>query len=108
MDSEQFEESKSFNLVEVLEYQSNSIVVKNIKIENNCQLQAFVFDFGKVQSYDKSPDLRFLHILEGKAEIVINNNSNFMRKGDSIIIPRHTSCSIEANHKFKMISITLK
>ncbi len=108
MEKEEFEESKKFNLVDVLEYSSNEIAVKNIKVENNCVIQAFAFDYGKVQSFEKSPLLRFIYIIEGKAEVVINNNSTFMQKGDSILIPGHSTSSIEANLKFKMICTTIK
>ncbi|WP_190809435.1 cupin domain-containing protein [Flagellimonas sp. S3867] len=108
MENDEFEESKKFNLVDVLEYIPNTIVVKNILVENNCVIQAFVFDYGKVQSYEKSPFSRFIYIIDGKAEVVINDNSTFMQKGDSIIIPGHSNSSIEANHKFKMICTTIK
>ncbi|TAI47292.1 cupin [Flagellimonas allohymeniacidonis] len=108
MEPGEFEELKTFNLVDVLEYSSNAIVVKNIMVQNNCVIQAFVFDFGKVQSFEKSPYSRFIHIIEGKAEMVINKNSTFMQMGDSIIVPAYTFSSIEANHKFKMICTTIK
>lgn len=108
MDQCEFEESKKFNLADALECISNTIVVKNIMVENNCVIQVFVFDYGKVQSYEKSPFSRFIHIIEGKAEVVIDDNSTFMQKGDSIIIPGHSNSSIEANHKFKMICTTIK
>nr|WP_298995565.1 cupin [uncultured Allomuricauda sp.] len=108
MEPGEFEELKTFNLVDVLEYSSNDIVVKNIMVQDNCIIQAFVFDFGKVQSFEESPYSRFIHIIEGKAEMVINNNSTFMQMGDSIIVPTYTFSSIEANHKFKMICTTIK
>ncbi len=108
MEPGEFEELKTFNLVDVLEYSSNAIVVKNIMVQYNCVIQAFVFDFGKVQSFEKSPYSRFIHIIEGKAEMVINKNSTFMQMGDSIIVPAYTFSSIEANHKFKMICTTIK
>lgn len=104
----EFEESKTFNLADILEFNSNAIVVKNISVQNNCTIQAFAFDFGKVLSHNESPFFRFIHIIEGKAEVVINGNSTFMRGGDSIIIPAFTSCSFEANHKFKMLCATIK
>ncbi len=104
----EFEESKKFNLIDALEYISNTIVTKNIIEENHCVVQAFVFDYGKVQSFEKSPFARFIHIIEGKAEVVINDNSTFLQKGDSILIPGHSASSIEANHKFKMICTTIK
>jgi quercetin dioxygenase-like cupin family protein len=108
MEKGEFEESKKFNLADELEYISNSIVAKNITVENNCIIQAFVFDYGKVQPYESSPFSRFIYIIEGKAEVVVNDNSTFMQKGDSILIPGHSTSSIEANHKFKMICTTIK
>ncbi|WP_350289207.1 cupin [uncultured Croceitalea sp.] len=108
MENGEFEESKKFNLEDALEYISNTIVVKNILVENNCVIQAFVFDYGKVLSFEKSPFSRFIYIIEGKAEVVVNDNSTFMQKGDSILIRGHSTSSIEANHKFKMICTTLK
>ncbi|MFD0862968.1 cupin domain-containing protein [Sungkyunkwania multivorans] len=108
MDKAEFEESMTFNLENVLDYSTNAIVVKNIMVGNHGVIQAFVFDYGKVQAYDQSPFSRFIYIIEGKAEIVINENSTFMQKGDSIIVPGHAASSIEANHKFKMICMTLR
>ncbi|MGX1928351.1 cupin domain-containing protein [Flagellimonas sp. 2504JD4-2] len=108
MERGEFEECEKFNLADVLQYSSNAIVVKNIEVNTNCVIQSLVFDYGKVQSYEKSPFLRFIHIIEGKAEVVINDNSTFLHKGDSILIPGHYTSSIEANHKFKMICATIK
>ncbi|MEE1963608.1 cupin domain-containing protein [Allomuricauda taeanensis] len=108
MEKGEFEESKTFNLADILEFDSNAIVVKNISVQNSCIIQAFAFDFGKVLSHNESPFIRFIHIIEGKAEVIIDGNSNFMQSGDSIIVPAHTSSSIEANHRFKMICTSIQ
>ncbi|XLS30831.1 cupin domain-containing protein [Flavobacteriaceae bacterium M23B6Z8] len=108
MERGDFENSSTFNLVDALLYHSNSIVTKTIIATKDCFIKVLVFDYGKVQSYVASPVTRFIHIIEGKAEVVINENSTFLQSGDSIIIPAHTSSSIEANHKFKMICCTIK
>ena len=104
----EFEESITFNLADMLEFGSNAIAVKNINVQHNCIIQAFAFDFGKVLSYKKSPFIRFIHIIEGKAEVVIDGNSTFMHSGDSILVPAYTFSSIEANQKFKMICTAIK
>ncbi len=108
MKNDEFEKSITFNLVDLLNYSSNAIEVNNILVENACVIQALAFDFGKVQLYKKSPFSRFIHIIEGKAEVVINDNSTFLQMGDSILIPGTVSSSIEANHAFKMICTTIK
>lgn len=108
MEKGEFEESMTFNLMDALAFSSNAIVVKNILVEKTCTIQAFSFDFGKVLSQKKSKYIRFIHIIEGKAEVVLENNSTFMHSGDSILIPAYTSSSIEANEKFKMICTTIR
>lgn len=108
MKKQHYSESIKFNLVDALEYSSNEIVVKNIKVTKACTIRAFAFDYGKVLSQKKSPYIRFLHIIEGKAEVVLDNNSTFMIPGDTIVIPEYTTSSIEANLKFKMICTTIK
>ena len=108
MNKGEFEESVKFNLSDIVQYSSNNIVVKNILVRNTCVIQVLLFDFGKVQVYKKSPFSRFIYITEGKAEVVINNNSTFMQKGDSILIPGTVNSSIEANQPFKMICTTIK
>ena len=108
MENEDFEEAITFNLSDIIDYKSNEIVVKNILVKNTCVVQVILFDFGKVQVYKKSPFSRFIYIMVGKAEVVINNNSTFMQKGDSILIPGTVNSSIEANQPFKMICTTIK
>lgn len=108
MENEDFDEAITFNLSNIMDYKSNDIVVKNIVIRNTIKIQYLLFDFGKVQIYKKSSFLRFIYIAEGKAEVVINNNSTFLQKGDSIIIPRYVESSIEANQPFKMLCATVR
>jgi quercetin dioxygenase-like cupin family protein len=108
MEEENFDEAITFNLSNIIDYKSNDILVKNIVIRNTVIIQYLLFDFGKVQVYKKSPFLRFIYIVEGKAEVVINKNSTFLQKGDSILIPGNEESSIEANQPFKMLCTTIK
>ena len=76
-----FDQSITFNLVDAIGNLSNSIVVANILDENTCTIQAVAFDFGKSLFYRKSTFSRFIPIIEGKAEVVTNNNSTFIQSG---------------------------
>ena len=108
MKNEDFEEAITFNLSNIIKYNSNDIVIKNILIRNGVFIQYLLFDFGKVQVFKESPFIRFIYIEKGKAEIVISENSTFLHKGDSILIPANTDSSIEANQPFKMLCVTVK
>lgn len=80
----------------------------SISVHDSCTIQGLAFDFGKVLSLEKSFYARFIHVIEGRAEIVINGNSTFLHNGDSILVPAYGSSSIEANQKFKMICTAIK
>lgn len=66
------------------------------------------FDDGEGLSEKTSPFDTFAQIIDGNAEIVIDGKSNLLATGQSIIIPAHTSNTIKANERFKMISTVIK
>ena len=108
MNNAEFDKLIAFNVAEKLNYISNTIVVKDILNEHSGTIQAMAFDFGKVLTCPPNPFDTFIQIIEGKAEIVIDDISTYLLSGDSIIIPGHTANTIEANQRFKMLSIVLK
>ncbi len=58
---------------------------------------------GKVSPFDT-----FIQVIDGKAEILIDDKSNQLNTGDSIIMPAHTKNTIKANVRFIMISTIIK
>jgi quercetin dioxygenase-like cupin family protein len=66
------------------------------------------FDSGEGLTEKKTPFDQFAQIVEGKAEIVINDVSNILEKGQGIIIPAHASNFIRPNGRFKMILTIIK
>lgn len=65
-------------------------------------------DEGETFDVKISPFDAFIQIIDGKAEIVINENSYLIETGQSIIIPAHASNVFIANKRFKMISTVIK
>ncbi|MEB8329070.1 cupin domain-containing protein [Flavobacteriaceae bacterium KMM 6897] len=108
MPDSEFEKLIPFNLVKDLPYTSNAIVVKHVLKDKSGFIQAMAFDFGKVHKGDFSPFPTYIQIIEGKAELVIEDQPTYLHKGDSIIIPPNTDHSFEANQQFKLIRIVLK
>lgn len=104
----EFEKLTPFNLAKDLSYGSNTIVRKHVLNDLSGFIQAMAFDFGKVYKGDFSHFPTYIQIIEGKAELVIEDQPTYLQMGDSIIIPPNTHHSIEANQQFKMILIVLK
>ncbi|MBK8880575.1 MAG: cupin domain-containing protein [Haliscomenobacter sp.] len=108
MNNIEHEKSKIFIIVEIIEYVPNSVVIKTIIKKTTGNVTAVSFDSGEALTEKISPFDTFIQVIDGKAEVVIDDKSNLLETGDSIIIPAHTRNTIKANERFKMISTVIK
>ena len=108
MENHEVEKSKAFIIVEIIEYVPNSVVIKTIIKKTTGNVSAVSADAGEAMAEKIIPFDTFVQIIDGTAEILIDGISNFLATGQSIIIPAHTSNSIKANERFKMISTIIK
>lgn len=108
MKTMELEKSKAHILIEIIEYVPNSVVTKTIirKITGNVSVVAI--DTGEALAEKISPFDTFIQIIEGTAEVVIDETSNQLKTGEGIIIPAHTSNNVKANERFKMVSTIIK
>lgn len=102
------EKSKALIIVEIIEYASDSVVIKTIIKKTTGNVSAVSFDAGEKFEEKTSPFDTFIQIIDGKAEIIIDRKSKQLKTGESIIIPAHSRHSIKANNRFKMISTVIK
>jgi quercetin dioxygenase-like cupin family protein len=108
MDNTEQEKSKVFIIVEIIEYIPNSVVIKTIIKKTTGNVSAVSFDSGEALTGRISPFDTFIQVIDGSAEIVIDDKSNLLETGESIIIPAHAHNTIKANVRFKMLSTTIK
>lgn len=108
MEKAEIENSKILIIVEILEYVPNSVVIKTIIKKTTGNISAVSFDTGEGFTEKTSPFDTFIQIIDGKAEIIINDVSHLLETGQSIIIPAHARNTIKANVRFKMISTIIK
>ncbi len=104
----EFEKSKAHIIVEIIEYVDDSVVIKTIIKKSTGNITAVSIDSGEKLEEKTSPFDTFIQIIDGKAEIIIEDNSTLLETGSSIIIPAHARNSIKANDRFKMISTVIK
>ena len=107
-DNSELEKSKAHIIVEIIEYMTNSVVIKTIIKKSTGNISVMSFDSGEGLTEKTSPFDTFVQILEGKAEIVIDKESNLLESGQGIIIPAHSPNFIKPNGRFKMISTIIK
>ena len=108
MDNHEVEKAKAFIIVEIIEYVPNSVVIKTIIKKTTGNVSAVSCDTGEALTEKIIPFDTFVQVIDGRAEIVIDSESNILEMGQSIIIPAHTSNSVKANERFKMISTVIK
>jgi len=108
MDNPEFNKSQVFIIVEIIEYIPNSVVMKTIIKKSTGNVTAVSFDSGETLTEKTSPYDTFIQVIDGRAEILIEDTSHILSTGDSIIIPAHTRNAIKANERFKMISTIIK
>jgi quercetin dioxygenase-like cupin family protein len=108
MQTTEIEKSTMHILIEIIEYVPNSVVTKTIIRKTTGNISVVAIDTGETLAEKISPFDTFLQIIEGKAEIVIDEKSNMLQTGQAIIVPAHTSNIVKANERFKMISTVIK
>jgi len=104
----EIEKSKIHILIEIIEYVSNSVVSKTIIRKTTGNISVVAIDTGEALAEKISPFDTFIQIIEGTAEVVIDDQPNILQTGQGIIIPAHTSNIVKANGRFKMISTVIK
>ena len=108
MENAGLENSKAFKIIELVEYLPNSVVIKSILRKTTGNISVVSFDSGEVLVGKISPFDTLIQIIDGNSEIIIDDKSNLMETGQSIIIPAHSKNTIKANVRFKMISTIIK
>ena len=104
----ELEKSKSHIIVEIIEYMANSVVTKTIIKKSTGNISVMSFDSGEGLTEKTSPFDTFVQIIEGMADIVIDNVSHILETGQGIIIPAHSPNYINPNGRFKMILTIIK
>jgi quercetin dioxygenase-like cupin family protein len=95
-------------VVELIEYVNNAVVSKTILKKSSGNVTAMSFDTGEELSDKISPFDNFIQIIDGVAELTINNKVHQLKLGNGIIIPAHAQHAFNAKEKFKIISTIIK
>jgi quercetin dioxygenase-like cupin family protein len=106
--SKEVEKSKAHIIIEIIEYVPNSVVSKTIIKKTTGNITVSSFDVGEELAEKTSPFDNYIQIIDGAAEVVINEISYELKLGEGIIIPAHAPHCFNANEQFKMISTVIK
>jgi quercetin dioxygenase-like cupin family protein len=104
----ELEKLKSHIIVEIIEYMPNAVVSKTIIKKTTGNVTVLSLSAGEELSEKTSPYDTYIQIIDGAADININDRKYKLRLGEGIIIPSHARHSFNATEQFKMLSTTIK
>jgi quercetin dioxygenase-like cupin family protein len=108
MEITEIEKAKTHIIVEIIEYIPNSILSRTIIKKITGNVTASSFAAGEEQAEKTSPFDNYIQIIDGAAEITIDEKEYKLSLGQGIVIPAHAKHCFNADEKFKMISTVIK
>jgi quercetin dioxygenase-like cupin family protein len=103
-----FEPAQAVKLASLVEYQSGSIVSREILKVTTGKVTLFAFDEGEALSEHTSPFNALVHIVEGEAEITIAGQPHRVTAGELILMPAQQPHALRAIKRFKMVLTMLR
>lgn len=107
-DNTELEKGKAHIIVEIIEYVPNAVVSRTIIKKTTGNITATSMDIGEELSVKTSPFDTYVQIIDGTAEVNINDKKTSLKLGEGMIIPAHAKHSFTAIEQFKMITTIIK
>ena len=104
----ELEKETSHIIVEIIEYMPRAVLHKTIikKVTGNVTVTSF--DAGEELDEKLSPFDMYVQIIDGTAELIINDEIFLLKLGNGIIIPAHAKHKFQAGEQFKMLCTVIK
>lgn len=90
-------------LSQMVNYQTGSVVSRQITKAQAGNVTLFAFDAGQELSEHTTPFDALAHVVDGEAQIIISGKSFRLKAGDAIIMPANEPHAVKANGQFKML-----
>ncbi|MCX5821338.1 MAG: cupin domain-containing protein [Deltaproteobacteria bacterium] len=96
------------NLKDMIAYQVDSIVSKEIIKKQTGTVTIFAFDQDQGLSEHTAPFDALVYIIDGEAEIIISGKPRRLKEGEMIIMPGGKPHAVKAIEEFKMMLVMIK
>ncbi|MBU2554782.1 MAG: cupin domain-containing protein [Bacteroidetes bacterium] len=103
MSNNEFIKGEKFSYNDSISYADQAVVSKHIIKKETGNISLFAFDKGEGLSEHTAPFDAVVHIIDGKADIVIDGQSNLLHAGETIIMPANLPHALIAIERFKMV-----
>jgi quercetin dioxygenase-like cupin family protein len=106
--TELVEKGKVHIIIEIIEYMPNAVVSKTIIKKTTGNITATSMALGEELEEKIIPFDTYVQIIDGAAEVNIDDRTIYLNLGEGIVIPAHSKHSFTANEQFKMITTVIK
>lgn len=103
-----FPKSEVIRLADMVEYSAGGVISKQVLKSDMGNITLFSFDAGQGLSEHSAPFDTIVQILDGEAEVKIDDHPHTLRTGDSIIMPANIKHALYAISRFKMLLTMIK
>ena len=100
--------AKPLKVKDLVEYQSGSVVSREIIRKETGTLTLFAFDAGQGLSEHTAPFDAVVEIFDGEALITVAGKPIIANNGDMVIMPAEVPHSLMAEKRFKMLLTMIK
>jgi quercetin dioxygenase-like cupin family protein len=95
--------SKPLKVEDLIDYQENAVVSREIIRKETGTVTIFAFDKGEGLSEHTAPFDAMVQVVDGTAEIIISGTKNIVNKGELIIMPANEPHALNAIERYKMV-----
>ena len=106
--SAELEKNRAHIIVEIIEYLPNAVVSKTIVKKTTGNVTAISMAVGEQLQERTNPFDTYIQIIDGNAEVSIDDRKVFLKLGEGIIIPANAKHSYNASEQFKMLATVIK
>ena len=90
-------------LKSLVEYKEGQVVSRTFSQGKTLSLTLFAFDKGEEISTHSSPGEAMVYILDGQAEVTIDEMKHTVSSGEIIVMPANVPHALFATERFKML-----
>jgi len=97
-----------FRFVDMIDYQTDSIVSRTLIEQKSGNVTVFAFDQGQKLSEHTAPFNALVEVVDGAAIITIDGSDYRVEAGQQIIMPANIPHAVTAEERFKMVLIKIR
>ncbi|MGD0016532.1 MAG: cupin domain-containing protein [Verrucomicrobiia bacterium] len=95
-------------LAGLVDYQTNSVVSREILKKDTGTVTVFAFDAGQGLSEHTAPFDALVCVLDGEVEISISGKPHHLGTGEMIVMPANKPHALKALSRFKMMLVMIR